>query len=725
MLLPVNIVRSMLLLGILVAVAAIWVGAIQPATGIALEERDGAVVARLNGDAIGPVELRQGGRSARILPIDIINDSDKFDTAATLQQFYQRQTLLAEMLRGPNASLVIAGKTYPVRAKRGVLGNPPGFWIMLIPGLVGIAVSAVVLAAEPKRLPNRLVALTGLTFPFVTAGSAIVIPRDLAVDGELYRWLMFSHEVAAVPFAILMAALFFVYPRRLASAKTVTVAVLLCFVAALAIAIGRLFEWVYPAGDGFVGMLVWLREATGGAQVEVTIVFLVLCLALAEQFRVTRGDPLARAALTWFGLSVVIGAGGFIALLTVPNLVGAPTIVDGTIGGPLLLLIYAGLTFGLLRYRLFEAKAWSFRILFAVCGTAALWLVDAALIYGLGLDQGPALGLSLILVGLGYLPARARMSALFTRRAGLRRNEMFAAVMEVVFADPAARSAQWQALLRRLFEPLEIEPRDRVMRSAEITEDGIAMLVADPAEGGALRLAYPGQGTRLFAPDDLHLIEEIATLCRQAGDALQSYERGAANERQRMAQDLHDDIGARLLSGIHVAQGPVKALLQDALRDMRTLVTGLIGENAPLSRVIADIRIETALRLEAIGIELDWPIVDGAAEYSVPYPHSKAITSAIREAVSNTMRHAGAKRLSVRIRLEGDAGVIEIADDGCGIASGTEHGTGLTGMRKRLAGIGGSLRIEPPAAGTRIVLRWPLLTGPAPSPPSKEVSYGR
>lgn len=392
MLLPVNIVRSMLLVGILVAVATIWMGALQPATGITLEECDEVVVARLSGKAVGPVELRQGGRSTRILPMDIVKDSDKFDTAATVNRFYQRQTLLAAMLRGPGASLAIAGELHPVRARRGLLGNPPGFWLILIPGLVGIAVSAIVLAAEPKSLPNRLVALTGLMFPFVTAGSAITITRDLAVDGELYRWLMFAHEISAVPFAILMVALFCVYPRRLASAKTVTLGLAMCFIAALAIAIGRLLEWIYRPGDGIAGMLVSLREATGGSQVEVTILFVALCVALALQFRVTRGDPLARAALTWFGLSVVVGAGGFIALLTVPNLVGVPTIVDGTIGVPLLLLIYAGLTFGLLRYRLFEAKTWSFRILFAVCGTAALWLVDAALIYGLGLDQGPALG---------------------------------------------------------------------------------------------------------------------------------------------------------------------------------------------------------------------------------------------------------------------------------------------------------------------------------------------
>lgn len=723
-LLPVTIVRSMLMLGILVAIAAIWVSAMQPETGVVLEERNGAVVARLNGETIGPVELHQGGRRVRILPMDIVKDSDKFDTADTLHRFYERQTLLAKMLQLPNARLVIAGDPYAVRAKREFRRISWGFWIVLVPGVVGIAVSAVVLASEPNGLPNRLVALSGLTFPFVTAGTAIVISRDLAVDGELYRWLMFSHEIAAVSFAILMVALFCVYPRRLASAKVVIVAALLCFGMALAIATGRLLEWVHRPGDGLAGMLVSLREVTGGAQVEVTILFAGLCLALAEQFRVTRGDPLARAALTWFGLSVVVGAGGFIALLTLPNLVGVQTIVDATIGFPLLLLIYAGLTFGLLRYRLFEAKAWSFRILFAVCGTAALWLADAVLIYGLGLDQGPALGLSLILVGLAYLPARSRLAMLLTRRTGLRKNEMFAAVMEVVFAAPAVRSAQWRALIQRLFEPLEIRAQGPVTRSAEIIEDGIAMLVADPAGGGALRLAYAGRGTRLFAPDDRHLLEEMATLCRQAGEALVSYEQGAADERRRMAQDLHDDIGARLLSGIHVAHGPVKSLLQDALRDMRTLVTGLIGENAPLSRVIADIRIETASRLEAAGIALDWPVVDGAESQLMPYHHSKAITSAIREAVSNTIRHAEATHMSVWISFDGNTGMVKIADDGLGLAIGTSHGTGLTGMANRLASIGGALLIEQPSSGARIVLNWPLAGGTLGSQ-GKEACDGR
>ena len=725
MLVPAHIIRSMLLLGVALTIAAIWLGSLQPATGVKLVEHNQTVVTMVDGTPAGPVYLVQGGRRILIQPMDIVKDSDVFDQPLSLNLFFRRQTLLAAMSRSPDARLIIGDKSVPVQASRGVLGNPVSFWLILLPGLVGIAVSALVLAADPKNLANRLVALTGLLFPFVTAGAAIAISRDLAIDGELYRWLMLSHELSATAFAVVMVALFCIYPRRLVSAKLLRFAAALSAIWVLAIGVGRFLEWTDTSGKGAAGALVWLRAATGGSQVTVTLLFVALCAAVALQFRAARRDPLARAALTWFGLSVILGAGGFIALLTLPNLLGIKTVTDGAVGFPLLLLIYAGLTFGMLRYRLFEAKAWTFRVLFAVCATAALWVVDAAMIYGLNLDKAPAMGISLILVGLGYQPARAKLAGLLTRRSEIPKNEMFAAAIEVAFAPPAERFARWQILMRHLFEPLEIEPHAKGRgAAAQIAEDGVAMFVADLTGGTTLRIAYPGHGTRLFSPEDRELVDEMATLCRHAADALRSYDRGAADERRRMAQDLHDDIGARLLSGIHVAQGPVKSLLQDALRDIRTLVTGLIGESAPMSRVIADIRHETASRLEAAGIELEWPIMaQQSTGQLMPYQHSKAITSAIREAVSNTIHHAGARRMTVRIRWDGGSGIVEIADDGLGIPMGTPHGTGLNGIASRMAGIGGSLRIEDHAAGTCLTLSWPL--GTDSSLPPKDAPYGR
>jgi signal transduction histidine kinase len=74
------------------------------------------------------------------------------------------------------------------------------------------------------------------------------------------------------------------------------------------------------------------------------------------------------------------------------------------------------------------------------------------------------------------------------------------------------------------------------------------------------------------------------------------------------------------------------------------------------------------------------------------------------EALQNASKHAtGASRVKVEVRLDGDL-FFEISDDGCGFASHTGEGAGITGMRDRLAAVGGELRINSrPGTGTHVL----------------------
>jgi two-component system sensor histidine kinase DesK len=78
---------------------------------------------------------------------------------------------------------------------------------------------------------------------------------------------------------------------------------------------------------------------------------------------------------------------------------------------------------------------------------------------------------------------------------------------------------------------------------------------------------------------------------------------------------------------------------------------------------------------------------------------------ALREAVTNVVRHAQAQTCSVRLARDERLCTLEIADNGCG-ADGPE-GNGLRGMRERLEAIGGSLQRQT-AVGTRLVIHLPL-----------------
>ena len=77
------------------------------------------------------------------------------------------------------------------------------------------------------------------------------------------------------------------------------------------------------------------------------------------------------------------------------------------------------------------------------------------------------------------------------------------------------------------------------------------------------------------------------------------------------------------------------------------------------------------------------------------------------EALQNAGKHAaGASGVSIELRREDDL-LFEVSDDGCGFASGHNgEGSGITGMRDRLAAVGGELRIESsPGAGARVLGR--------------------
>ncbi|MEV6932848.1 ATP-binding protein, partial [Dactylosporangium sp. NPDC051485] len=81
----------------------------------------------------------------------------------------------------------------------------------------------------------------------------------------------------------------------------------------------------------------------------------------------------------------------------------------------------------------------------------------------------------------------------------------------------------------------------------------------------------------------------------------------------------------------------------------------------------------------------------------------------VAEALTNVTRHAGASACTVRLAAEDGTLLVEITDDGAGIAPGTPSGVGLVSLRERAAELGGRCEIECPASGGTVVrARLPL-----------------
>jgi signal transduction histidine kinase len=297
---------------------------------------------------------------------------------------------------------------------------------------------------------------------------------------------------------------------------------------------------------------------------------------------------------------------------------------------------------------------------------------------------------------------------------------MFAAVAQVALTHKTElRAERWRELQQQIFEPLEIRAVvGDVPDSAVILADGVELVIPPAAGAPALSLRYPWRGRGLFGHAHRQLAAQLATLLRQLEAGRDAYGRGVLEERLRIARDLHDDVGARLLSGLHrqdVSQ--THEAMRGAIFDLRTIVSGLSGKELVLSDVLADLRHETAERLDAAGIALDWPPPElEGPDILVSYRVYKNLTSACREIVSNAIRHAQASRVVASVRYTRESLDMTLYDDGIGLPRATGgRRSGLANLEQRIVELGGDLSFPPVEHGTRVEMSLPL----APAEPRK------
>ena len=184
-------------------------------------------------------------------------------------------------------------------------------------------------------------------------------------------------------------------------------------------------------------------------------------------------------------------------------------------------------------------------------------------------------------------------------------------------------------------------------------------------------------------------------------------------ERERISRDLHDLLGhtltlvavkaelaARLVSRDAEAaereMQAVAAAAREALSEVRTAVVGMKG--ASLAFELDKAR--QALAAAGVQAEISALTTDG-------YPAQEAVLAmALREGVTNVIRHAGAGHCEIRLEPSANRLTLTIADDGQG--GKLAEGSGLKGMRARLAAIGGALDVKSDKAGTRLTATAPL-----------------
>ena len=498
----------------------------------------------------------------------------------------------------------------------------------------------------------------------------------------------------------------------------------------------------------------WLDPA-----VPVLTVGLLVAAVVVQVYRYLRVSTRPQRQQTkWVVLGLTVANTSYVAgSLVVPSLAATPSAL-------VVLLVYTILTLGvlcmplsigiaILRYRLWDIDLLINRTLVYGALTASVVAIYVFVVGYLGALFRTSGNLLISLVATGivavvFQPLRDRLQRGVNRVLYGARDEPYDVLAHLGQRLDSTREPD--AVLTTIVETV----RDALKLpyvAIILDHDGAATRaaagtpVADPL---SLPISYQGApigqlilGPRspgeAFSIADRRLVDVLA---RQAGvaahavrltaDLQRSRERlvlAREEERRRLRNDLHDGLGPQLAGLTLKLQTAHLRLAHDPLAD--TLLTELIGRTqaavVDIRRVVYDLRppsldelgLLSALREGAAQLDAQEP---GGIHIHIDTPDSlPPLPAAIevatyriaQEALTNVITHAHARVCTLRLAVDEPASMLllEVQDDGHGIAPDHRIGVGLVSMRERTTELGGTLTIEQVATGgTRVRALLPL-----------------
>jgi signal transduction histidine kinase len=470
--------------------------------------------------------------------------------------------------------------------------------------------------------------------------------------------------------------------------------------------------------------------------------------AIAIRLRLRRSTGIERLQTLWIAWAASLIPIGLAVCLASWTLPGVGGFVADNVVYPLLLLmettVAIAVGIAVVRYRLYAIE----RLINRTVVYATLTLLLAAAYGGTALVVGVAIGrgsdwvaaAGALVVALAFRPLRARVQAIVDRRfdrartdglramqafendvrEGARAPEEIGMALAAALRDPLAEIVFWlpasETYATATGELVAALPDDGRARS-EITREGArtAVVLHDPAlleRRTSLRDilaagALSAEIARLRVEVRLQLQEVQASRVRivEAG-----YE-----ERRRLERDLHDGAQQRLVSlGLRIRRiqrslPPQATVLAPALDQVVDEVGSAISDLRQIAAGVRPARLDDGLaaalhdlaRSAPIPVEVEAPIGRVAASVEA------AAYFVVCEALTNTIKHAGASRVSLSAIRENGTLLVRVADDGVGGAR-PRRGSGLAGLGDRVSAHGGTVVIaSPDGGGTRIEVAIP------------------
>ncbi len=319
------------------------------------------------------------------------------------------------------------------------------------------------------------------------------------------------------------------------------------------------------------------------------------------------------------------------------------------------------------------------------------------------------------------VPAGDRQRLVNTHAAGESAEEALGLVL------PAAESLSGQVFASGVALVVEDFRNDRRVNplAREHMPLGWAILLPLGAPGNVRGVLTVGRDPGSL-PFPQQAIEMVTTFAAQAGIALElaqhrhdSERLAVLQDRDRIARDLHDLVIQRLYATGMSLQGTAPLItrpdvadrvssavdaLDETIREIRSTIFSLQSHG--------DVK-QQGLRAKILEVveEMTMPLgfapslrLVGPLDEEVDREIGDHLLGALREALSNAARHAGASKVDVTVDADGDGLVLRVRDNGKGLGGGTRR-SGLANLADRASELGGMLRVGP-AEGGGTDLEW-------------------
>lgn len=198
-----------------------------------------------------------------------------------------------------------------------------------------------------------------------------------------------------------------------------------------------------------------------------------------------------------------------------------------------------------------------------------------------------------------------------------------------------------------------------------------------------------------------------------------------ADERTRMTREMHDGMGAQLVTLLSLVEsGSVDrevfaTALRESIDELRLVIHSLDPAGSEVGTLLGMLRERLAPRIDHAGLRFDWRVGTSGDEFELSPERSLHLVRIVQEAITNVLKHAQAS--SVEVATEPDARdgrsgvVVRISDDGVGFRAASDStarvGRGIENMQQRAAVLEGTLRIEDHGSGTVVELWLPEVGG--------------